>query len=91
LRLPLLLPLSVNVSVDFGAAVVADNGVVAIALTLYGRGCSMYDAAFLLLKRGQHLPMWVARNGDNHHISLLFLVSGCFVAPCHGFYGITSK
>jgi hypothetical protein len=50
----------VYVSLDVSAAVVADNVVVAVALTLHGRGCSMYDATSLLLKRGEHLPMWVA-------------------------------
>ncbi len=40
------------VSADVSAAVVADNVFVAVALALHGRGCSMYDAASLLLKRG---------------------------------------
>ncbi len=51
---------SSSVGVYVSAAVVADNLVVVVALTLHGRGCSMYDATSLLLKRGQHLPIWVA-------------------------------
>jgi hypothetical protein len=51
---------SVYVSVDVSAAVVADNVSVAVAQTLLHRGGSMYDAASLLLKRGQHVPMSVA-------------------------------